>query len=47
MDKFIGYGLSFQIDKGVDFLFIKGASSSINLSDVTGYPKTIQKPFTQ
>lgn len=39
--------LSFQIDKSTDFMFIKGSATTLHLFDLTGYPNTSQKSFTQ
>jgi hypothetical protein len=45
MDKFTAEGIAINIDKGTDFLFIKGAATTIYLADVTGYPKTSPNTF--
>ena len=45
MDKFTAEGIAINIDKSTDFIFIKGAATTICLADVTGYPNTSSKPF--
>ena len=35
------------IDKGTDFIFLHFFANAVNLSDITGYPKTIHTPFCQ
>lgn len=45
MDKFTAEGITVNIDKSTDFMFIKGAATTIYLADVTGYPKTSRKAF--
>ena len=47
LDKFVGDGISIDIDKSTDYVFIKGSAKRITLEDVTGYPKTTHYPFTQ
>lgn len=36
-----------QIDKSTDFMFLKLTAKHLTLSDITGYPNTNSKPFTQ
>jgi hypothetical protein len=45
MDKFTAEGIAVNIDKSTDFLFVKGAATTICLADITGYPKTSRKPL--
>jgi len=47
MNKALVEGVTFYIDKSTDFLFLKGLVKHFTLSDITGYPHTIDKPFTQ
>ena len=35
------------IDKGTDFIFLHFFANAVNLSDITGYPKTVHTPFCQ
>jgi len=39
--------VSMQIDKSTDFMFLKLTAKHLTLSDITGYPNTNSKPFTQ
>ena len=35
------------IDKGTDFMFLKCQANALTLTDITGYPKTNNRPFAQ